>query len=76
MELHFDRIGPDAYNQELLEACAQTENDYLMTHGLAKTPVTKDCPLGSMPEVIHCLQPDRRVTIDVIGEPRGEAGKP
>ena len=84
---HTDRIGSDAYNQELSQARAQTVRDYLMTHGLPKTPVTvagvgkaepvsKDCPLGSTPEAIRCLQPDRRVTIDVIGEARGEAGKP
>ncbi|WP_157634113.1 OmpA family protein [Burkholderia ubonensis] len=71
----------NAYNKELSLARAQTVRDYLVGHGLPKSPVTvtglgnaepvtKGCPVGSTPEAIRCLQPDRRVTIDVTGEKR------
>ena len=78
---HADRIGPDAHNQELSLARAQTVRDYLVTKGLPRnpvvvagagstTPVTNGCPAGKTVEAIRCLQPDRRVTIDVAGEKR------
>ncbi|WP_334070139.1 OmpA family protein [Burkholderia ambifaria] len=78
---HTDRIGSDAYNRELSLARAQTVRDYMVSHGLPVSPVavagvgnaapvTKDCPAGKTPESIRCLQPDRRVTIDVVGEQR------
>ena len=78
---HTDRIGSNAYNRALSLARAQTVRDYLVAHGLPSAPVmvagvgngqpvTKDCPAGRTAESIRCLQPDRRVTIDVIGEQR------
>jgi outer membrane protein OmpA-like peptidoglycan-associated protein len=78
---HTDRLGSDAYNQALSLARARTIRDYLAMRGLpaeamvvageGKThPVTKDCPAGHSAVVIQCLQPDRRVTIDIVGEKR------
>ncbi|WP_175948350.1 OmpA family protein [Burkholderia pyrrocinia] len=77
---HADRIGPDAHNEELSLARAQTVRDYLVAKGLPRnlvvvagagstTPVT-NCPAGKTVEAIRCLQPDRRVTVDVAGEKR------
>ena len=78
---HTDRIGGDAYNQKLSEKRAAAVKDYLVSKGVAanrvytegkgkKNPVTKpdQCP-GKAPtkKVIECLQPDRRVDIELIG---------
>jgi filamentous hemagglutinin family protein len=84
---HTDRIGSDAYNRELSLTRAQTVRDYLVAHGLPVSPiavagvgnaepVTKDCPAGKTSESIRCLQPDRRVTIDVIGEKKNDGARP
>ncbi len=75
---HTDRLGSDAYNQKLSERRAQTVKDYLVTRnvpanrinaqGMGETqPVTKvgDCKGRQSAKVIACLQPDRRVDIEV-----------
>ncbi|WP_211467420.1 OmpA family protein [Collimonas silvisoli] len=78
---HTDRIGPGAYNQELSLARALTVRDYLVSRGLPSNPlaatgvgnaepVASGCPAGRSSEAVRCLQPDRRVTIDVLGEKR------
>jgi outer membrane protein OmpA-like peptidoglycan-associated protein len=78
---HTDRIGSDAYNQELSLARALTVRDYLVSRGLPSNPlaatgvgsadpVASGCPAGRSSEAVRCLQPDRRVTIDVLGEKR------
>jgi outer membrane protein OmpA-like peptidoglycan-associated protein len=78
---HTDRLGTDSYNQALSLARATTIRDHLVMRGLPvqvmsvvgagkSHPVTRDCPDGRNAEVIRCLQPDRRVSIDVIGEKR------
>jgi OOP family OmpA-OmpF porin len=82
VEGHTDRLGTDAYNQRLSEQRAQTVKAYLVdSGGLAaatvsavgkgeSSPVTKagDC-VGQQPSprLIACLQPDRRVEIEVTG---------
>ncbi|WP_175948474.1 filamentous hemagglutinin N-terminal domain-containing protein [Burkholderia pyrrocinia] len=82
-----DRLGSDSYNQRLSEARAETVRAYLAAHGVQagkmkvlglgkREPVTRDCPTGHTPEVIACLQPDRRVTIDVVGQKRGAGQAP
>ncbi|QVN23346.1 filamentous hemagglutinin N-terminal domain-containing protein [Burkholderia pyrrocinia] len=82
-----DRLGSDSYNQRLSEARAETVRAYLAAHGVQagkmkvlglgkREPVTHDCPAGHTPEVIACLQPDRRVTIDVVGQKRGAGQAP
>jgi OOP family OmpA-OmpF porin len=77
---HADRIGTDAYNQKLSEKRAAAVKAYLVGKGIEanrvytegkgkKQPVTKagDCKGPKSKKVIDCLQPDRRVDIEVIG---------
>jgi OOP family OmpA-OmpF porin len=77
---HTDRFGSDAYNQKLSEKRAAAVKTYLVSKGIAanlvitagkgKTnPVTKpdQCPGPKSKKTIACLQPDRRVDIEVIG---------
>jgi OOP family OmpA-OmpF porin len=77
---HADRFGSDSYNQSLSERRAMAVKTYLMGKGIAdnrvytegkgeKQPVTKadECKGAKTAKVIACLQPDRRVEIEVIG---------
>ena len=77
---HADRIGTDAYNQALSEKRAAAVKEYLVAKGMEanrvytegkgkKQPVTKpdQCKGPKSKKVIDCLQPDRRVDIEVIG---------
>jgi OOP family OmpA-OmpF porin len=77
---HADRIGGAAYNQKLSEKRAAAVKDYLVGKGIpanrvytegkgSKQPVTKpgDCKGPKSAKVIQCLQPDRRVDIEIIG---------
>jgi OmpA-OmpF porin, OOP family len=76
---HTDRLGTDAYNDPLSARRAATVAEYLKSLGVnaAKTdavgkgerePVTTQCS-DKQPraQLIACLQPDRRVTIEVTG---------
>lgn len=77
---HADRFGTPKYNQRLSEQRVATVKDYLMGKGVAANrihtegkgesqPVTKaaDCAGPKNSKVIACLQPDRRVELEVIG---------
>lgn len=77
---HADRIGSPAYNQKLSEKRAAAVKAYLVSKGIEanrvytegkgeKQPVTKadQCKGAKSKKVIDCLQPDRRVDIEVIG---------
>ena len=77
---HADRIGKAAYNQKLSERRAAAVKDYLVSKGIAADriytegkgstqPVTKpgECKGPKSKKVIACLQPDRRVNIEIIG---------
>ena len=77
---HADRFGTDAYNQKLSEKRAEAVKAYLVSKGLEpnrvytegkgkKQPITKadQCKGPKSKKVIECLQPDRRVEIEVIG---------
>ncbi len=77
---HADRIGGDAYNQKLSEKRAAAVKDYMVSKGIpanrvytegkgSKQPVTKkdQCKGPKSAAVIACLQPDRRVDIEIIG---------
>lgn len=77
---HADRIGTDLYNQRLSEQRVATVKAYMVskgvepgriyTEGKGETqPVTKagNCLGPKSAKVIACLQPDRRVDIEVIG---------
>jgi OOP family OmpA-OmpF porin len=75
-----DRIGSAAYNQKLSERRANTVKVYLESTGVAANsisaegkgkaqPVTNpgDCKGRVSKRVIACLQPDRRVDVEVSG---------
>ena len=79
---HTDRIGSHAYNQRLSERRAASVKTYLMTSaGIASDkivvkgvdgaePITKpgDCKgTKATKALIACLQPDRRVEVEVVG---------
>jgi len=77
---HADRLGSEAYNQILSEDRAGAVKAYLVGKGItparvraegrgATQPVTKpgECAGDKSAEVITCLQPDRRVGIEVAG---------
>jgi OOP family OmpA-OmpF porin len=77
---HTDRIGGDAYNQKLSEKRAAAVKEYLVAKGVEanrvytegkgkKQPKTGDTCKGNKKSkaLIDCLQPDRRVDIEVIG---------
>jgi OOP family OmpA-OmpF porin len=77
---HADRFGTDAYNQKLSEKRAEAVKAYLVAKGIEpnriytegkgkKQPITKpdQCKGPKSKKTIDCLQPDRRVEIEVIG---------
>lgn len=75
---HTDRLGREAYNQELGLKRAQTVRDYLANRGIdsqmtvssmgENQPVTTDCVGTKATAALKaCLQPDRRVSIDITG---------
>lgn len=78
---HADRLGKAAYNQQLSERRATAVKDYLVSKGIeanridtagkgSTQPVTKpdECKGNRKTKALAaCLQPDRRVNIEVIG---------
>ena len=77
---HTDRIGSMSYNQNLSEERAAAVKAYLVslgietkniqTEGKGEThPITKagECVGGKSAKLIACLQPDRRVEVEVSG---------
>lgn len=77
---HADRFGSDGYNQRLSEKRAEAVKSYLVGKGIESNrvnaagkgesqPVTKagECDGAKSARVIACLQPDRRVEIEVSG---------
>lgn len=79
---HTDRIGSDKYNQSLSERRAAAVKEFLIgqqidpnrvyTEGKGKTQPVSQCKNlgaenGKNKKLIECLQPDRRVEIEVIG---------
>ena len=77
---HTDRFGSNTYNQALSERRAHTVKDYLISkniqanrieaEGKGETqPETKatDCTGPRSTKVIACLQPDRRVDVEMTG---------
>ncbi|MDD2946404.1 MULTISPECIES: OmpA family protein [unclassified Acinetobacter] len=80
---HTDRLGSESYNQRLGLARATTVKDYLMSQGVnvamevasagESQPKTTSC-VGNKATatLIACLQPDRRVEVDVTGVKKAE----
>lgn len=77
---HADRFGSDDYNQRLSEKRVESVKGYLVGKGIEPNrmstegkgesqPVTKagECDGAKSAKVIACLQPDRRVEIEVTG---------
>lgn len=73
---HTDRIGKKAYNQKLSVKRAKAVADYLAKQGVAvpidvegrgsREPVTTNCRGKFSPQLIQCLQPDRRVVVKLL----------
>lgn len=76
---HTDRLGGEAFNDKLSQARADTVKAYFEARGLKasvliakgageREPITKGCS-DRLPraQLIQCLQPDRRVTIEITG---------
>ncbi len=75
---HTDRIGTDEYNQKLSERRADAVRDYLVSKGVDKAKIETigmgekqpvvQCDQKNHKELIACLQPNRRVEVQVKGE--------
>jgi len=77
---HTDRIGSDTYNQKLSEKRAAAVKSYLVSKGVEANKVYTEGKGEKQPKtgaeckgnkktkaLIQCLQPDRRVDIEIIG---------
>jgi OOP family OmpA-OmpF porin len=92
---HTDRIGNLNYNMKLSERRAITVKDYIVAKGVDQKlifwegkgpkqpiPVTKFCDNKmKRAQLIECLSPNRRVTVEVVGralnlKPKAAAKKP
>ncbi len=93
---HTDRIGSMKYNMKLSERRAITVKDYIVAKGIDQKlifwegkgpkqpiPVTKFCDNKmKRKQLIECLAPNRRVTVEVVGsaqslaKPKAAAKKP
>ena len=73
---HSDRIGNPVFNDSLSSKRAQAVADFLAEHGVAvpidiegrgsREPIAEGCEGKQGQELIHCLQPDRRVVIELL----------
>jgi OOP family OmpA-OmpF porin len=77
---HTDRFGSNEYNQKLSERRAEAVKDYLVSKNVQATQISAagkgetqpmtlaDACLGAKSvKVVACLQPDRRVDVQMIG---------
>ena len=72
---HTDRIGDAKYNQKLSERRANSVKKYLMSQGIAENRLhtvgkgesepTVDCKGVHGRKAIECLQPNRRVVVEI-----------
>ncbi len=78
---HTDRLGSQQYNQKLSEKRAMAVKTYLVskgvdgskieTYGFGKTTPVKSCPdQKDRKALIACLEPNRRVEVEVQGIPK------
>ncbi|HSB94981.1 MAG TPA: OmpA family protein [Spongiibacteraceae bacterium] len=79
---HTDRLGAADYNQRLSTERAEAVKDYLVAHGVPARQIQAEGKGSTQPEtnpddckgtkrskaLIECLQPDRRVEVDVTIE--------
>ena len=73
-----DRLGSDAYNQQLSQRRAEAVKRYLVAQGVPADRVTaegfgkadpvKSCPDGARAQLIACLAPNRRVEVRIDAE--------
>jgi OOP family OmpA-OmpF porin len=87
---HTDRIGSEKYNKKLSEKRALNAKDYVVGKGIDQKlifwegkaakqpiPVTKFCENKmKRKQLIECLAPNRRVTVEVVGTKAKPAPKP
>lgn len=76
---HTDRLGTESYNTKLAANRAKTVSEVLIQHGISKNiistksmgesnPVTDGCfGIQDSKQLKECLQPDRRVTVEING---------
>lgn len=74
---HTDRLGSDAYNMRLSQERANTVRQYLITKGLpgaqmravglGETQPVVQCSQSNHAALVSCLQPNRRVEVEVTG---------
>lgn len=76
---HTDRLGSDSYNNQLGQNRADTVRNLLVQNGVSENnistssagknqPVTNGCfDVKQREELKACLQPDRRVTVEITG---------
>jgi OmpA-OmpF porin, OOP family len=75
---HTDRFGSEQYNLKLGMERAETIRNYLLKNGIQTNynvsskgksqPVTNNCTdIKGQEALRECLQPDRRVSLDIIG---------
>ncbi len=74
---HTDRIGSVAYNQKLSVRRAEAVKNYLVskgvpanrvyTEGKGKSQPVKQCTDKNRKALIACLQPNRRVEVEIVG---------
>jgi len=80
---HTDRLGSAQFNQKLSERRAEAVKAYLVsrgadpakieTYGFGKTMPVKSCPDQKDRKALNaCLQPNRRVEVEVQGMPRAK----
>ena len=75
---HTDRLGSEAYNLKLSKQRADAVRDYLVSKGVDKSKIETigmgekqpvvQCNQKEMKALIACLQPNRRVDVQVKGE--------
>jgi len=75
---HTDRLGSEAYNQSLSTRRADAVRDYLISKGVPKDKIESigmgekqpvvQCDQKNRKELIACLQPNRRVDVEVKGD--------
>ena len=76
---HTDRLGTDAHNQKLSAASrgrgarlsgqqGRADKDKIETIGMGEKQPVVQCDQKNLKELIACLQPNRRVEVEVKGE--------